>query len=95
MRERKGTASLTSIVPRVLFSYSQTKVATTYVDLAESMTVGGAIMIDDGLIELQVTSIDEAAGAIKCVVVNGGLLGENKGVNLPAVVVNLPAVRRA
>ena len=69
-----------------------TQVAVTYADLPKSMTIGGSIMVDDGLIELTVDSIDEGAGKVECTVVNGGNLGENKGVNLPGVVVTLPAI---
>ena len=48
------------------------------------------ILIDDGLIELEVKEVTE--NAIHCHVVNGGELGEKKGINVPNVKVNLPVV---
>ena len=66
------------------------KISVSYKDLAEDMDVGNKILIDDGLIELEVTSIDN--GDVICRVVNGGELGSRKGVNLPGVKVSLPAL---
>ena len=64
------------------------KISVSYKDLAEDIEVGDKILIDDGLIELEVTSIDN--GDVICRVVNGGELGSRKGVNLPGVKVSLP-----
>merc|ERR1719484_230224 len=49
-------------------------------------------MVDDGLIELVVDSIDADAGTMECTVANAGLLGGKKGCNLPEVDVDLPAL---
>ena len=51
---------------------------------------GSTILIDDGLIELKVKS--KNGQDIVCTVVNGGELGERKGVNVPNVPVRLPAI---
>merc|ERR1740127_161419 len=63
-----------------------------YKNLPKVMAVGQSIMVDDGLIELKVTSKDEAAGTMQCEVVNAGALGSKKGCNLPEVDVDLPAL---
>jgi len=63
-----------------------------YKNLPKVMSVGGAIFVDDGLIELKVLSIDTAAGTMSCEVVNTGKLGSKKGCNLPEVDVDLPAL---
>ena len=47
-------------------------------------------MIDDGLIGLRVEKVN--APEIVCTVVNGGELGEKKGVNVPNVAIRLPAI---
>lgn len=66
------------------------KVSITYTGLVEDVQVGSTILIDDGLIELEVTGKDRHE--IKCRVVNGGELGQRKGVNVPNVPVRLPAI---
>jgi len=62
----------------------------SYEKLSESLSVGGAILLDDGLIELRVEKI--SGDVVTCRVMNTGLLGERKGVNLPGCVVDLPAL---
>ena len=65
-------------------------ISVSYKDLAQDMEVGNRILIDDGLIELEVTEID--GDDLVTRVVNGGELGSRKGVNLPGVKVSLPAL---
>lgn len=61
-----------------------------YKGLAEDVTTGNRILIDDGLIELRVESVE--GSEIHCTVVNGGELGQRKGVNVPNVKIKLPAL---
>ncbi len=58
---------------------------TTFKTLAENVEQGSRILLSDGLIELRVHEVDGAD--VVCEIVNGGLLGENKGINLPGVLV--------
>lgn len=67
-----------------------TRVAVTYEDITKDLSVGSTVLIDDGLIELTVTDIED--NDVICRVVNSGLLGTKKGVNLPNVHINLPAL---
>lgn len=60
----------------------------TYKDLPKDVKPGNTILIDDGLIELKVEST--TATDVICTVVNGGELGQQKGINVPNVSVNLP-----
>ena len=62
----------------------------TYPDLPKDVKKGNMILIDDGLIELDVEDVQE--DRIICRVANGGELGERKGVNVPNVKVNLPGI---
>lgn len=64
----------------------------TYEKLAEDVEVGSTILLDDGLIELTVKSIDIAKSEVHCAVENTGELKNKKGVNLPGVKVNLPGI---
>ena len=61
-----------------------------YSGLAEDVSAGNRILIDDGLIELRVESVE--GSEIHCVVINGGELGQRKGVNVPNVKIKLPAL---
>ena len=68
----------------------ESRVSITYEGLGKDVTVGGTILIDDGLICLKVEKTEGAE--IVCRVVNGGELGEKKGVNVPGVSINLPNI---
>ena len=61
-----------------------------YSGLNEDVSAGNRILIDDGLIELEVKSVKDTD--IVCEVINGGELGEKKGVNVPNVKIKLPAL---
>ncbi|WP_105902227.1 pyruvate kinase PykF [Vibrio gangliei] len=65
-------------------------VAVTYPGFAQDLTAGDTILVDDGLIEMEVVATTDTE--VKCKVLNNGDLGENKGVNLPGVSVKLPAL---
>ena len=60
----------------------------SYTGLTDDIKEGDTILIDDGLIGLRVEKVN--APEIVCTVVNGGELGEKKGVNVPNVSINLP-----
>ena len=66
------------------------KVSISYAGLPDDVDKGSTILIDDGLIGL--TVIGKTETEIRCEVVNGGELGEKKGVNVPNVSVRLPAI---
>ena len=66
------------------------RVSITYKGLVQDIYKGCTILIDDGLIGLRVESKTETE--IVCSVVNGGELGERKGVNVPNVAIRLPAI---
>lgn len=68
----------------------ETRVAITYENLHKDVKKGGKILIDDGLIELEIENIKNCD--IVCRVLNGGELGERKGINVPYVKVKLPGI---
>ncbi|MFB4163003.1 pyruvate kinase [Alteribacillus sp. JSM 102045] len=66
------------------------KISVTYPGLAEDLEPGNKILLDDGLIELEVLEI--IGKDVKTKVLNNGELKNKKGVNLPNVKVNLPGI---
>ena len=68
------------------------KFSITYPGLIEDVHVGSKILLDDGLIGLEVLDINKIDGEIKTKVLNPGTLKNKKGVNVPNVSVNLPGI---
>ena len=66
------------------------RVAVTYEGFAADLRVGNTVLVDDGLIGMEVIDVTETT--VVCKVRNNGDLGENKGVNLPGVSIQLPAL---
>ncbi|SFM17043.1 pyruvate kinase [Salibacterium qingdaonense] len=66
------------------------KISVTYPGIAEDLEPGKKILLDDGLIELEVTEI--MGSDVKTKVLNNAQLKNKKGVNLPNVKVNLPGI---
>lgn len=69
---------------------TEEKISVTYKDLAKDVQLGDKILLDDGLIELEV--IDILGTDIKTKVLNHGELSDRKGVNVPNVSLNLPGM---
>ena len=67
-----------------------TLVGTTFKTLAENVEQGSHILLSDGLIELRVHEVD--GDDVICEIINGGMLGENKGINLPGILVRVPSL---
>src|SRR6201987_5779395 len=67
-----------------------TRVNTTFLPLPKEVHRGDRILLSDGLIELRVENV--RGREVNCRVVNGGALGEHKGINLPGVKLRVPAL---
>lgn len=68
------------------------KFSVTYPGLIDDVQPGSTILLDDGLIGLEVLQVDKNLGEIVTKVLNGGTLKNKKGVNVPGVRVNLPGI---
>lgn len=66
------------------------RVSITYQDLVKDVKPGDAVLIDDGLIELEVNQVTEKD--IYCTVKNGGFVSNKKGINVPGVSLNMPFI---
>lgn len=65
-------------------------VSTTYAGLPQDVRPGDRILLDDGLIELRVEAVQGQDVVTR--VIHGGLLGEHKGINLPGIATQAPAL---
>ncbi|HEY6272993.1 MAG TPA: pyruvate kinase [Terriglobales bacterium] len=65
-------------------------ISTTFKTLAREVELGARVLLSDGLIELRVSAIRD--DEVECEIVNGGILGEHKGINLPGTMVRVPSL---
>ena len=68
------------------------KFSITYPELINDVVVGNHILLDDGLIDLEVTEIDRENNEIVTLIKNSGILKNKKGVNLPGIKTNFPGI---
>ncbi len=68
----------------------QDRATVTYKELFKDVAKGSRILINDGLVELEVEEIKKKD--IHCVVLNGGSIGNNKGINVPGAEIHLPSL---
>ncbi|MDX6332329.1 MAG: pyruvate kinase [Streptomycetaceae bacterium] len=64
--------------------------STTYKGLPGDVSVGDPILINDGNVALRVLEVD--GPRVRCLVVEGGVISDHKGINLPGTAVNVPAL---
>lgn len=79
-----------TLVPLAEFDNQPQTVGIDYADVAEEAITGTQVLLDDGLLEL---TVDKVVGnAVVCTVVEGGILKNRKGVNLPSLTLKLPSM---
>lgn len=83
------TGSLVTITPENVEG-NAARISTSFPDLARELTPGARVLLSDGLIELRVDSVK--GKDVVCEVLNGGMLGEHKGINLPGVGLTIQAL---
>lgn len=66
------------------------QVSITYKNLINDVKIGNHILIDDGLIDMEIQNITETD--IVCTVLNGGVISNHKGVNVPGVDLTMPFI---
>ena len=68
----------------------ETQCSISYKELYEDIKIGGEILVDDGLLRFKVTGVD--GNKIHTKVTVGGMIKNHKGVNIPNVIIRLPAI---
>jgi pyruvate kinase len=79
-----------TLVPIADYTGQANTVGIDYPYVAEEAESGTQVLLDDGLLELQVEKVD--GSAVLCKVVEGGLLKSHKGVNFPTLNLRLPSM---
>lgn len=70
----------------------ETHVSISFKTLYEDLGPGDRVLLDDGLIELRVQSIE--GHQIVCRIVNGGEISDHKGVNIPGIMLSMPYISK-
>jgi pyruvate kinase len=83
------SGSTVIITPRDITG-TPTRISTTFPDLASELARGARILLRDGLIELRVRTV--RGKDVVCDILNGGMLGEHQGINLPGTALSIPAL---
>lgn len=82
--------TIVSLVPEAEFTGQEQSVPLDYAHLADTAQPGMHVLLDDGLLELEVVEI--AGRSVHCRVLEGGVLKSRKGVNFPNLSLRLPAL---
>ncbi|MDJ1175223.1 pyruvate kinase [Roseofilum capinflatum] len=82
-------ASVT-LVPMAEYNGQEQTIPIDYPFLAEEAELGAQVLLDDGLLELNIIAIE--GKQVKCQVMEGGILKNRKGVNLPSLTLRLPSM---
>ena len=83
------TGGRLTITPETMDGTAE-RVSTVFTTLAENLKPGDQVLLSDGLIELRVLELQGADVVTE--IINGGMLGEKKGINLPGVAIKVPAL---
>src|SRR5580704_17394086 len=83
------SGSTVTITPRDIAG-TAARLSTTFPDLASELAPGARVLLRDGLIELRVRTV--RGKDVICDVLNGGMLGEHQGINLPGTALSIPAL---
>ncbi len=83
------SGSTVTITPRDIVG-TAARISTTFPDLASELAPGARVLLRDGLIELRVRTV--RGSDIVCDILNGGMLGEHQGINLPGTALSIPAL---
>jgi len=71
---------------------NESAISTNYNRIAGDLKKNEIILLDDGNLKLKVISINTRTNEAECLIVNGGILKEHKGVNLPQTTLKLPSL---
>lgn len=67
--------------------------AVKHPEIFENLSVGSAILLADGAMEMKITEMLSST-EVRCEILRGGLLEERKGINLPGIKLNIPALTK-
>jgi pyruvate kinase len=85
-----ASGDILTLVPEYEYSDEADTISIDYPYLAEEAKPGAQILIDDGLLELEIEQV--RGKSVECRVIEGGILKSRKGVNLPSLILRLPSM---
>lgn len=88
---KKDTEVMLTAAPVVC---SETLISIDYQNLANEISEGNFVVLNDGAVRLQVIHVDKISGKIRCIVISGGTYSSRKGVNLPNVPLRISALTK-
>ncbi|NGO68443.1 pyruvate kinase [Streptomyces boncukensis] len=86
----RGDEFAITVEPEAGAEGDRTRCGTTYEGLAADVAPGERILVDDGRVTLEVAAVE--GPVVRTVVVEGGMVSDHKGLNLPGVAVSVPAL---
>ena len=78
-----GSKVILSVDPNIRNKQTISKIWISYNQLMQTVSPGTSILLDDGAIELVVEKVEMSNLEVHCKVLNTGMLGNKKGVNIP------------
>lgn len=87
-----ATVELHTDPTKVVPDDSIIKLLVDYDKIAKTVVPGGQVLLDDGLVALEVIECHHDTQSVTCIALNGGPIKANKGVNMPGVTLDLPAL---
>jgi pyruvate kinase len=82
--------AMVSLVPEADYTAEETEIPVDYPDLADSAQSGMRVLLDDGLLELEIVEV--IGRVLRCRVIEGGTLKSRKGVNFPQLTLPMPSL---
>jgi len=87
---RLKTGTKIKVIGNINTDSTKEQISVSFPDIVRDVPIGSSLLIDDGEIELKV--IEKTNDYLLCEVLNDGIVGSHKSVNIPGIKINLPSI---